>query len=506
MKSLHKLRIFSLAAIVVLALSGCKKEAVIPEVKQETKTTIPTATAVNNFVWEGMHDYYLWTANVNNLSAPKFSNKDTLNAFLNRYSDPSKLFDDLLYQYGTVDKWSFIVADYTEIENWISGISKSMGYDFMLARIGSSDNVFGFVRYVLKDSPAEKAGLKRGDLFTKVNGTQLTVSNYNSLLFGSDSYSLTLATYASATNTITTGTTTLSMTAVELQENPVYLNKVIDVNGTKTGYLVYNGFTSDFDIELNKVFADFKQQGIQKLILDLRYNGGGSVQTAIYLASMIYSTDKTKILSKSKYNALLQDYYISKYGNTALNDYFANKIEAVTDSKGNVVVPEAAINSLGLSQVYFLVSDNTASASEMLINSLKPYMTVKVIGTNTYGKYVGSATLKDYDSSGNLNTTHQYAMQPIIVKIANSQDVSDYVNGLSPDITAEEDIVALLPFGDENETLLKVALNDIKGISTNQASLKKGLSASEVVGGRRTKMRFANEMYVKSLSPVESIK
>ncbi len=496
MKNIGKLSIALLLFLISFSLTNCKRDAIIPEpdINSEIKRTIPEASDVNQFIWYGLHDYYLWTGDVANLSATKFSKADSLNDFLNKYSDPEELFYSLLYKYEVVDKWSFIVEDYSEIDNWVSGISTSMGYDFMLARIGETNNFFGFVRYVLKDSPAEKAGLKRGDFFTKVNGTQLTASNYYSLLFGQESYTLTMVNIAN--NIISENGQTLSMTAVELQENPIFLTKVFDINGSKVGYLVYNSFTSDFDIDLNNAFKDLKDQGAQKLIVDLRYNGGGSVQTAIYLASMIHSTDKTKVFAKSVYNSLLQEYLVQEYGEDYLIDKFTDKIEAVKDDAGKVVTAEATINSLNLSEVYFIVSDNTASASELLINGLKPHMTVKTIGINTTGKYVGSITVKDYNEKGVLNTSHKWAMQPIVVKIANSQGITDYVNGLSPDIKAKEDIINLLPFGDENETLLKVALDDIRGLAPKQATFKSGLAASKVVGGRKDQLKFSNEMYI----------
>ena len=111
-----------------------------------------------------MHDYYLWNDKVPNLTNTYYQiltttssnykrNKDSLNFYLNKYTDPSKLFNDLLYQYKVVDKWSFIVSDYTIIDNWIAGISKTMGYDFQLYYLNStSSDIIGVVRYVLKGS------------------------------------------------------------------------------------------------------------------------------------------------------------------------------------------------------------------------------------------------------------------------------------------------------------------------------------------------------------------
>ena len=477
--------------IIVLSvmLINCKKEKIT-----STQSSVNTSEAseVNKFVYNGMKDYYLWTGQVPNLSAAKFSNKDTLNGFLNTYTDPNKLFNDLLYQYKTVDKWSFIVDNGKTIDDWIQGISETMGYDFMLARFGTGDNVFGFVRYVYKGSPAEKAGMKRGDLFMKVDDQQLTVSNYSTLLFNKLTYKLTFASIA--LNIISLNGKTATMTAVNMQENPIQLDTVFTVNNLKVGYLVYNGFTSDFDIQLNNVFKKFKDAAISRLVVDLRYNGGGSVQSAKYLASMIYGTVTSKVFLKSQYNAGLQAYYTTTYGANWFNENFVDKI-----TKTATVTTDTPINTVNMTKVYVITSDNTASASELLINGLKPYLTIFNVGINTAGKYVGSYTLKDYiDNNGTVNPNNKWAMQPIVVKIANANGVTDYVGGLMPDYVATEDIANLMPFGDPNETLLKVVLNDIKGLPLSSVTQKSQQMGLQKVFDSQELRPFSKQMFVNN--------
>jgi C-terminal processing protease CtpA/Prc len=462
-------------------LPGCRKDDPIPEI-------IPEATEVNKFVWNGLHDYYLWNSQVSNLAANKFSDKDSLNAFLNTYSDPQKLFTSLLYKYDEVDRWSFLVDDSQVIDDWISGISKTMGYDFMLGRIGDSNDLFGFVRYVYENSPAEKAGLKRGDIFLTINNQQLTVSNYQTLLFATETYTIGFA--AITQRTISPIAKTMTMTAIEMQENPINKDTIFMYNNQRIGYLVYNSFNSDFDIQLNDVIKSFKDAQIDQMILDLRYNSGGSVQSSIYLASMIHSTETSKVFAKAQYNNELQSYFTKEYGAASLNDYFTNRIEK-TDK-----TPETSINSLNLQKIYIIVSDNTASASELLINGLRPYMNVKVIGINTEGKYTGSMTIKDWDENGKVNPRHKYAMQPIVVKYANSAGESDYINGLTPNILAEEDIANLLPFGNPNEKLLSMALADISGIQAPAQALKSTQIGLRKVADSHDFKPFANEMYI----------
>jgi len=482
----HLSRISSFLLLILL-LTNCKKDIETPPV------IIPEATDVNKFIYSGLQNYYLWADQVPNLSYQKFTTKDSLNAFLNRYTDPNKLFTEMLYQYKTVDKWSFIVDDSQVIDDWIQGISETMGFDFMLARISSSDSVYGFVRYVYKGSPAENAGIKRGDLFMQVDGQQLTINNYQTLLFTKITYTLSMA--SDSGNLISLNGKSVTMTAIQMQENPIQLDTVLNIDSYKVGYLVYNGFNADFDLQLNDVFKRFKDAGIDNLILDLRYNGGGSVQTAKYLASMIYGTATSQLFIKRQYNTGFQDYIVRTKGASSLNENFTDKILKTATTA------EASINTLNLKKLYVLTSGNSASASELLINGLKPYMQVINVGDYTAGKYVGSATIRDWDNNGNVNPNHKWAMQPIIVKIANSQGVSDYVNGLTPDYTAKEDIANLLPFGDQNETLLRVAINDIKGVplAGKKAMLKSEQLGLKEVFDSQDIRPFAKEMYINTI-------
>ena len=130
--------------------------------------------------------------------------------------------------------------------------------------------------------------LKRGDIFYAIDGTPLTLSNYRSLL-GASSYTLNLATYDAQNETLTPNNTSVSLSKTNYSENPIYINQVINTGNNKVGYLMYNGFigSATNDLALNNVFGEFKSESINELVLDLRYNPGGSVRTAIWLASMM---------------------------------------------------------------------------------------------------------------------------------------------------------------------------------------------------------------------------
>jgi C-terminal processing protease CtpA/Prc len=322
--------------------------------------------------------------------------------------------------------------------------------------------LIGYVRYIVKGSPADLAGVKRGDLFTMVDGQLLTVSNYRSLLLNSESYKLSFVNVQNST--IYLNGKTATMNAVEITEDPIFLDTVYTVNNQKIGYLVYNSFISNYDKELNSVFLKFKNEGISKLILDLRYNGGGAVSSAIYLASMIYNNSASKLFLKIQYNNLIQNSILKEEGPDYFNIYFSPVIEDEDNT-------QTAINSLGLQDIYIITTDNTASASEIIINGLKPYINVVTIGSQTEGKYVASMTLKDTDSKGVVNPNHKWALQPIVLKIANSQGVSDFVDGFTPNVKLDEDILNMSVLGDLSEPLLNAAISNITG-GVSKKSLK----------------------------------
>ncbi|MCA1755922.1 MAG: hypothetical protein LC649_00465 [Bacteroidales bacterium] len=487
-------RYFVVGAFLFITLfAGCKK-------KVEPVQNEPVPSEISRFVWNGLNDYYLWYKDVDKLSMDYFEDTEGWYKYLNTFgSDHEGLFYDLLNQYGIIDRFSWIVDDYVALENSFSGISKSTGLDFRLVRFSGSDDIFGYVRYVVPGSPADNAGIKRGDLFMEVDGQQLTLTNYTDLLFGQDDFVLGMAEYNELQNSIGYNSVDHSLTAVELQENPVHYSTVIDIGGVPTAYLVYNSFTSDFDFDLNDLFGSFVSDGVQRLILDLRYNGGGSIQSSIYLASMIYTTETSKVFSKVQYNDKLQSYLQNEYGADYFDYNFENTLYATDEHDA------AALNSLGLTEVYIITLSGTASASELVINGLEPYIDVIIAGETTTGKNVGSITVKDYTSSGTINPNHKWAMQPIVLKIANSVGFGDYTSGLVPDVSASENYLNLLPFGDPEEPMLKTVIEYITGTTTKSISAWQPVEGIdyEVVADSRDLRPFSREMYIENFPPLK---
>lgn len=413
---------------------------------------------IKNFIWRALNNMYLYKADVPALADDRFANQAELDEFLRTFSSPEDLFYDGLIAEN--DDFSFLVRDYRQLEKALDGINLSNGMQYGLVRYTpTSSEVFGYVRYVLPNTSAEARGIKRGDLFNTIDGEQLTVDNFSRLLEPT-AYTIGMAEII-GDEIISTGET-VSLQKAEYTSNPVYIAKTIQTTAGTVGYLMYNGFTGTFDAVLNETFGLFQAEGIKELIVDLRYNGGGSVETANDLASMITGQFNGEVFYKEQWNEDYQSLLEATAPESLINR-FNNRI-----SSGE------QINSLGLGKVYFITSLRTASASELLINGLKPYIEVIQIGENTTGKFQASTTL--YDSPNFRRTgaslNHTYAVQPLIYKTLNAAGVTDYVNGLPPDFEIKEDFENLGILGEPSERLLAAALAVIEGRTPQMPQLK----------------------------------
>ncbi len=425
-----------------------------------------SANEINDFVWKGMNVFYLYKENSPNLSNDKFN----INAIDDRYGStaaytdylsdffsPEDLFESLIYERETVDRFSWIDDNYFELEQKLSGISLTNGMEYNLFRYpDNSNNVFGIVTHVLPNTNAESQGVLRGDIFYAIDDTQLTTSNFSTLL-SQDNYSIALGNYDTKGTTENNDDTinpineTKTLIKAQYTENPIYIDNILNVSGKNIGYLMYNAFNGSSS-ELNTVFANFKSNNIEELVIDLRYNRGGRVNKTILLASLITGQFTNDVFALEEWNDEFQE-AIENENPELLINRFINNEDGMT------------LNSLNLSKVYILTSKTSASASELVINCLDPYINVIQIGTNTAGKYQASTTVYDSDNFGRegANPNHTYAMQPLIYKSSNANGVTDYFDGLIPDIELGEQLNNMGVLGDVNERLLAAAIDNILG-------------------------------------------
>lgn len=449
MKNSTFLNGFFAIAIAISVVISCSEDDVSPKGSAKNEAN----QYVNSWIQENMSYWYLWN--------------NELPTDVDKNLEPETYFDKLLHPN---DRFSWIQEDYEELLNSLQGISREAGYEFALFREKEgSDNVIMRVVYTKPESPAAEAGLNRGDAVSMINGKQITVGNYQSLLQEiRESHTLTYKPLILEEERFGEAKT-ISLSTIQYTENPNYLHKVISVEDRKIGYYVYNFFASGtnrqpgrYDSEMDEVFAGFKSSGITDLVIDLRYNSGGSESAARNLASLIgVGVSESKVFLKRRYNDEVQKAIL---GDPDLGpDFLESRYKTKTANVGS---------QLASGRVYILTSSRTASASELIINSLKPFMDVFLIGDNTVGKNVGSISL--YEEKDPKNT---WGMQPVVVKVYNSLDASDYDDGFAPQISYQENSAILYPLGDIREGMLKLAIEEITGTSSFSRRIEAGPTA-----------------------------
>lgn len=422
---------------------------------EDNDDNLIAASEIHDFIWKGMNVVYLYKSNVPDLANDRFGNIEEYNNYLNSFATPNDIFESLIYDRQNVDRFSALIPNYIQFLQQQQGISLSNGADFLFfLEPESQTNVFGVVRLVFDGSPADQAGLQRGQIFNAIDGVNLTndLQALNDLL-NQDTYTLNFADYNDngtpevADDTIVSNGQSVSLTKVNFTKNPVVTTEVINLNSGNVGYLHYTGFNNNFESELNNAFATFAGANVQNLVVDLRYNPGGVVNTAARMASMITGQFNGQVFSKLIWNEELQE------NNTDFN--FTNSISG-----------GGAINSLNLDKVYVLTSSRSASASELLINSLRPYIEVVQIGDVTSGKTQASITIFDSPNLtlDGVNPSHTYAMQPLVALSVNKDAVEVPPTGIVPNIQLREAPNNLGVLGDVNEPLLAAALADIEGL------------------------------------------
>lgn len=401
------------------------------------KNEISPKPSVNEWIHEYMTFAYFWN---NELPDKKPSAK----------SNPTDYFKSLLKKPD--DRWSFITDNAQELLEYFDGVIKSMGYSIQLYRHNEYPNqVVAVIEFVYPDSPASRAGLQRGNVITKINGTLLTTNNFQDLL-NLDEMVVTWGYFVE--DYVLEQPTTINLSAVKLETDPILLASVLEVDEQKVGYLIYTSFINKYDEELKSVFANFQQENITELVLDLRYNGGGSVTSAQLLASLIAP------------QGAVGDIFISEVWNNNLSEY-----------NDNLLIEEQPEN-LNLERVYILTTEGTASASEMIIYGLQPHMEVIQIGETTYGKYYGSITI-----TADERCSHNWAMQPIVMRAESKDKNINYLLGLVPSFEIVNDDYDN-QLGDIKEEFLATAINHIKfGNFEKAPSLKSKLVLKQAIPG-----------------------
>ena len=430
--------LLSLLAVFVFAAFSCSDNS-DPGTGRSLEGSLNNSEKINKFIVSCVQKLYLWESETN---WGKYNNRNTFA----EYTDHFKLFDEFLYK---DDKWSMLTKDIDGLTNDFEGVSTTFGYDLIFYKIPNDNSYFAIVLYTYPGTPADLAGIKRGDIIVSFNNNKITQSNYKEL-FNSASVNLKMGKFEE--NYIIENEA-IYLASVEMYENPINKYTIIEKGFHKIGYLCYTDYLIKSEPDLIKIFTEFKNRGVTDVVLDLRYNGGGHAQTAQKISSILAPASDVK--SKAV--------YLSR----KWNDYMSSR-----DELSERFYDTLSVN-MDLDRLYVLTSARSASASEATIIGLKPYMDITLIGDTTRGKYCGGYLMSPQDYYGmfpeigvNKNYYSGYSnwgMYIMIYQYSNKDGFPTFVTGLAPDVLAYEDDFDLKPFGDETDPLLGRAIERITG-------------------------------------------
>lgn len=441
------LQIILTAVLFAAPLWACSYPDVDPDPGKPSDTGL---TGVRKWIYDQLCEWYYWNDAVKKATPPSDVNyEDFLENLLanlkgaqdNTENPPTM---DGYYSGSTRHIYSYIERT---AATRAEGESMTFGFGFEPFWLDKDKELYCFlITWIQPDGPADKAGLKRGSWIHKYNGKGITFNDYVDFFYqvyrldGSLTMNLTEENGES-----------YRITAGSMKIDPIIYNDVVESpKKKKAAYLVYNEFENgengEYDTRLRNVFAEFKSAGAEHLILDLRYNPGGYVSCCQLLTTLAANVDANQIFAKLQYNGS-----INKTNPTILRFRKGEKEE----------------NRLGLSKIYVLATGGSASASEMVINSLRGVgIEVIHIGQQTNGKNVGMDRLPANNKTITFDG-YNYEMWPITFKIKNNKDFCNYAGGFTPDYLIDEfrnrNTVGVLELGNPNEELLKAALTLIDG-------------------------------------------
>ena len=433
----HHFIVAALASFALLA--SCKKTDVSSEnLTPPTSTTpvtpaVPSADALKDSALLYSKDIYLWYNQIpSTFNARSYTDLDKEMTAIRQYSSEPGFS-------GAVDKWSFAVKQ-DEWDNVSSGVSTG---DFGLTVFFRTEGDLR-VKLVERTSPAGRAGIRRGWRITAINGNS-NISTTNADFIVQNIYNSPTAsvTFQKPDNS----SVTLNLTSGNYNEHPVILDSVYTISTKKIGYFSFNSFlgdTTEIYNEFSRIFSKFSSAGVNDVIIDLRYNGGGYVSVQEKLANWLApSSANNQLMMKQQYN--------DKYTEYNSNDYFRK------------------LGSLNLGRIFFIVSSSTASASELLINNLKPYTDVQLVGASkTYGKPVGFFPIPVGD----------WYIFPVSFRTTNKNGEGNYFNGIPVNSQSADGLDK--DWGDVTENNLRTAIGYIvSGVYPMQASNGRNNSEQE---------------------------
>lgn len=407
-------------------LLSCGKKDVTPPDPYPTDSL----GKIDRWILDSMRQYYYWSDGL--AGQPDYT------------LTPNLFFKNLL---STQDRFSWI-SNGSDVKA-PSNSYFTYGFHYAFVQVAGMDSYLGVVTAVNTNGPADKAGFQRGSYFSKVNGTAITAANLaaiNSQLKTGTRVTLTKMVYNNGWQE--NGNTILP--AGYASENAVYYTRSYAANGITTGYLYYSSFDENYDSQLLTAFGKLKTAQVSELILDLRYNAGGSVASSAKLAAMIART-----LTAGETYAIYQ-------GNSR-EGRKSRTLQQVLNTSSNATGRQYTAlqeKALSLQRVFILTTRGTVSAAELVTNNLRPFIPVTRIGETTAGKNEASFLISDY----RIPKQVYWQMEPTIYKLFNKNNEGNYEAGLTPQFpVAELEQLPLGAIGAADDVLVKKALELIYG-------------------------------------------
>lgn len=347
---------------------------------------------------------------------------------LDDYVTPEDLLSFLRFRPQEFDR-GFTFQTTTAADQQFFGEGQFVGFGFGSKFVDSPANTDLRLTQVFEGSPAETAGFGRGFRLLEIDGRTIAEINQAEGLSAALGPAATGVSLTFRLRDLAGDEFEATVSKALITIDPIPFSTVFDVGGMPVGYLDMRTFVSTADSELNQVFSDFEAQGVSALIVDLRYNGGGVVGTAELLADLVGGFIAAgRVASETRHNS----------AKTALNttDHF-----------------EQRAGSLSLlQQVVFITTGSSASASELIINAMRPHTVVTLVGAATFGKPVGQ--------SGFAYCENERLLRPVTFEVVNSLGEGRFFAGMPVDCGANDDLT--LSLGDPAEASLASALNVIE--------------------------------------------
>ena len=376
MKNLH--RFIWILVLVAICNVSCGKDDPEPSNNNnnDNDKEEPSLLVSQYLVYDGMAMYYLWNEQMLHREPTE---ADT---------DPKRYFRTLLDPIDRRNDWSWITDDVDALfRNFAGGESARVfeGSQLLPLWHPTLNQHIAVVRYVYPNSPVAEAGIRRGEIIREINSGPITDSSWR-LLFETTAQT-TLTVYDQNFQ----NRRPVVITPRNFAANSVLYSRVDSIGDIVIGYLFYTAFRSNFNNYLYQAFYQFKQAGVTDLVLDLRYNPGGGLDAAVYLASMIApraAVENQEILTKINYN---------QFVNAVFDNQGVERAWRLGTFNDSLFQNPLNVN-LDLDRVYIITTQTSASASELVIFGLRPFMDVVHIGQNTSGKYTVSWTVHAFDN------------------------------------------------------------------------------------------------------------